>query len=181
MQQTGMGILGRIGELLAYPRGDYRDRLESWRTAPPFGDVEADSLLRNFLRQIQDLPLEQVQELYTHTFDFNPACALEVGWHLYGDEYARGEFLLAMRERLRRHCIAESRELPDHLSNVLSLLDHMEPQEARNFRDGFLIPALNKMLAGLAEHDNPYRYVLLALAKRLSSQTGEGSAEDLHV
>jgi nitrate reductase molybdenum cofactor assembly chaperone len=181
MQQTEMRVFGRIGELVAYPRGDYQDRLEYSRTAHAFGDGATDFLLRSFFQKIQSLPLQQVQELYTHTFDFNPACALEVGWQLYGDQYARGEFLLAMRKQLRRHSVAESRELPDHLSNMLSLLDRMEPEEARDFRRGVLVPALNKMLAGFGDPSNPYRYLLLAVAKILSSETGEGSAEDFHV
>src|SRR6266568_3182701 len=56
------------------------------------------------------------QELYVQTFEFNPACTLELGWHLFGENYERGEFLVRMREQLRRHGIAESNELPDHLT-----------------------------------------------------------------
>lgn len=176
---TRIRLLGQIGELLAYPRGDYGDRLEHCHTVLPLAEMEADSLLRSFLRQIQGFSLEKVQELYTHTFDLNPVCALEVGWQLYGEGYARGVFLVAMRRDLRRHCIAESRELPDHLSHVLSLLDHMGPEEAWNFTEAFVLPALKKMLAGFGEQNNPYRDLLLAIAKLLSSDTEE--AEDLHV
>jgi nitrate reductase molybdenum cofactor assembly chaperone NarJ/NarW len=177
MMHTDIGVLGQIGLLLAYPRGDYGDRLELCRTARPLGDAEADSLLGSFVRQIQSLPLEKVQELYTHTFDLNPVCALEVGWQLHGEDYARGEFLVAMRKQLRLHCIPESRELPDHLSCVLSLRDRMEPEEARNFTEASLLPALNKMLAGFPERSNPYRNLLLAIAKLLSSDPGEGLPE----
>ena len=177
MMHTEIRVLERIGLLLAYPRGDYGDRLELCRTALPLGNVEADALVGSFVRQIQSLPLEKVQELYTHTFELNPVCALEVGWQLHGEEYGRGEFLVAMRKQLRRHGIPESRELPDHLSNVLSLLDRMEPEEARNLTEAFLLPALNKMLTGFPDQNNPYRNVLLAIAKLLSSDPREGLAE----
>lgn len=175
--RTEIRVLGQIGLLLTYPRGDYGDRLELCRTARPLGDAEADSLWGSFVRQIQSLPIEEVQELYTHTFDLNPVCALEVGWQLHGEDYARGEFLVAMRRQLRLHGIPESRELPDHLSCVLPLLDCMEPEEARNFTEASLLPALNKMLAGFPERNNPYRNLLLAIAKLLSSDPGEGLTE----
>jgi len=178
---TEFRVLDRIGPLLAYPRGDYGDRLELCRTALPLPDAEADSLVESFVGQIQSLPLEKLQELYTRTFELNPVCALEVGWQLYGEDYGRGVFLVAMRKQLRRHGIPESRELPDHLSHVLSLLDRMEPEEARNFTEGSLLPALNKMLAGFPERNNPYRNLLLAIAKLLSSDPGEGLAEEPHV
>ncbi len=42
------------------------------------------------------------EELYTRTFDLNPVCALEIGWHLFGEDYERGAFLVRMRDQLRR-------------------------------------------------------------------------------
>ncbi len=64
----------------------------------------------------------EVEEAFTGTFDVNPACALEVGWHLFGEEYARGMFLVRMREELRKYDLCESVELPDHLSHVLAVV-----------------------------------------------------------
>ena len=37
---------------------------------------------------------EQIQELYTRTFDINPVCTLEIGWHIFGEDYARGALLV---------------------------------------------------------------------------------------
>ncbi len=47
--------------------------------------------------------LWEVEEAFTRTFDVNPACALEVGWHLFGEEYTAAMFLVRMREELRKH------------------------------------------------------------------------------
>ena len=171
------GVFEQMGRLLTYPGADYGNHLECCLTSLPLGDAEADSLLADFAGQMQSLPLERAQELYTQTFDLNPVCSLEVGWQLYGEEYARGRFLVAMREQLRRHGIPESRELPDHLTHALSLLDHMESEEAREFTKAFLIPAMDKMVTGFPEQNNPYRNLLLAIARLLSSHPGDGSAE----
>ena len=32
---------------------------------------------------------EDLQEMYTRTFDINAVCTLEVGWHIYGEDYAQ--------------------------------------------------------------------------------------------
>ena len=175
--RTEAGVFERMGGLLTYPGADYGEHLERCRASLPFGDAETDSLLRSFTRQIQSLPLERAQELYTQTFDLNPVCSLEVGWQLYGEDYARGSFLAAMREQLRRHSIPESGELPDHLTHVLTLRDRLDPEEAHEFTNAFLIPAMNKMLAGFPEQNNPYRDLLLAIAKLLSWDGSDGSTE----
>ena len=43
------------------------------------------------------MSVEDLQELYTRTFDWNPDTSLEIGWHLYGENYERGEFLVEVR------------------------------------------------------------------------------------
>ena len=178
---TEIRVFELMGHLLTYPGADYADCLERCRASLQLGDAEADSLLTGFANEMQRLSLERVQELYTHTFDLNPLCSLEVGWQLYGEEYTRGRFLVVMREQLRQHGIAESSELPDHLTHVLSLLERLEPEEARKFTEAFLIPAMKKMLAGFKAQDNPYRNLLMAIAKLVPSSQEHGSAEAPHV
>jgi len=79
----------------------------------------------------------------------NPVSTLEIGWHLFGEQYERGEFLVNMRGRLREAGIPEIGELPDHLLHVLPLLDRLDPQDARAFADTFVLPALEKIAAGM--------------------------------
>jgi nitrate reductase assembly molybdenum cofactor insertion protein NarJ len=88
--------------------------------------------------------------------------ALEIGWHLYGEQYKRGEFLVRMRSLLRRHGIAESLELPDHLSHCLLLLPRLEEREAFQFVRGCLRPGLERIRQGF-EPENPYRYAIESL------------------
>jgi len=118
--------------------------------------------LGEFLEQTRSFSVEGLQELYAATFDLDPACSLEVGWHLFGENYERGEFLVKMRGELRRLGVAESTELPDHLAHALAALGHMEPQEAADFATACLFPALDKMRAALKGKSNPFENVLLA-------------------
>jgi nitrate reductase delta subunit len=106
--------------------------------------------------------LEEVQEIYTRTFDINPVCTLEVGWHIYGEDYARGAFLVKMRELLRENGVPESQELPDHLTHVLLILGLLEGAIADDLAARYVLPALNKMLTAMADSETPYKVILEA-------------------
>jgi nitrate reductase molybdenum cofactor assembly chaperone NarJ/NarW len=107
------------------------------------------------------------QELYVKTFEFNPAATLEIGWHLFGENYERGEFLVRMREELRRYGIAEGSDLPDHLASVLRLLATLPHDEAAELVGLNVTPALAKIRAALA--DNPYDALMAEIEARLAA------------
>jgi nitrate reductase assembly molybdenum cofactor insertion protein NarJ len=108
-----------------------------------------------------------VQELYVQTFEFNPACTLEIGWHLFGENYERGEFLVRMRGLLRRHGFAESTELPDHLTHLLALINRLNHDEAAELAGLFILPALGKIKEALK--DNPYGPLINAIEEKLEA------------
>jgi nitrate reductase molybdenum cofactor assembly chaperone len=158
----------QFARLLSYPDADYLEAATLCQRAAEQFSEEAERNLRAFHSQIEGRTTEQIQELFVQTFDLNPVCVLEVGWHLYGDNYDRGAFLVKTRGQLRRHGIAESHELPDHLTHVLALLARMEPEEASAFAAANVIPALDKMLGGMAGKESPYEFLLRALRATLA-------------
>jgi nitrate reductase assembly molybdenum cofactor insertion protein NarJ len=107
------------------------------------------------------------QELYVQTFEFNPACTLEIGWHLFGENYERGEFLVGMRQQLRRYGVDESTELPDHLTHLLTLIPRMDRSEATELVGQYVLPALGKIREALK--DNPYSALIAAVEKALDA------------
>lgn len=111
----------------------------------------------------------EVEELYTRTFDLQPPCCLEVGWHLFGESYKRGSFLVKMTVAAREHGVEPGVEMPDHLSVVLRLLPRLGPDEdARGLVEEAVLPAMEKMLEGFGDRQgNPYRALLVAVAERL--------------
>jgi nitrate reductase delta subunit len=126
-----------------------------------------------FLSAIESLSLEAHQELFTQTFDLNPVCSLELGWHLFGENYERGLLLVRMREQLRRAGVAEDGELPDHLTYALRLLPRMEQGYATDFAGAIVLPALVKMSQAIRGKDNPYEHLLSALAVMLHNDFPE--------
>ncbi len=116
----------------------------------------------------------EIEEAFTGTFDVNPACALEVGWHLFGEEYARGLFLVRMREELRKYGLPESTELPDHITHVLAVIGAMPNDEARRFVRACVLPAVGKMQQALDGKETPYGHVVACLAEVLQHVWNDG-------
>ena len=144
----------RLAALLAYPDAEFFSTLARCRA----GGSSADAVER-FAREIDGLSLRRLQELYVNTFDLDPACTLDMGWHLFGESYERGAFLSALRADLDQHGIPEERELPDHLSSVLSLADRLDAARAEQLRRT-IRPALVKLHAALADRANPYAHLV---------------------
>lgn len=164
-------VYDALARLLKYPAADYHERLAECR-ALLAGQPEASALLRQFAERIHSCSTEDLEELFTQTFDLDPICSLEVGWHLYGENYSRGEFLVAMRQAMRRLGVEETTELPDHLTHVLAVLCRLEPRQADRFTMDRVLPALEKMLAGLRGKNSPYEHLLEAIRSILMSPCG---------
>jgi nitrate reductase delta subunit len=159
-------IYEALAAVLSYPGDDYRTRVVEAVLAAP-DDIAPG--LQGFGAALEGKNTLELQELYTITFDLNPVCSLELGWHLFGENYDRGLLLVRMRALLRQHGIAESGELPDHLSHALQLLARMDEAARRDFAVAIVLPALGKMLDAFRDKQNPYEQVLVALKNQLRS------------
>jgi nitrate reductase molybdenum cofactor assembly chaperone len=159
-----------LAGLLTYPGADYRQRVEA---SFHLADSECRSLVEKFAQSIEGLEVWELEELFTRTFDMNPVCSLELGWHLFGENYERGLLLVRVREELRRFGIHESAELPDHLTHVVELLGCMDHEEAADFAGACVLPALKKMIEALRGKGNPFENVLFAVEAFLRAQFPE--------
>ena len=137
---------------------------------------EAAKSISEFGHYLDSHELWQVEEAFTATFDVNSECALEIGWHLFGEEYARGMFLVRMREEMRRYGLEESVELPDHITHVLAVIAAMPEDEAKHFVTSCVLPAIKKMHVTMEGKESPYRHVITCLALILNHVWGEGGS-----
>jgi nitrate reductase delta subunit len=111
------------------------------------------------------MPPAALEELYTSTFDLEPACTPYLGVQLLGDENpVRGMLLAKLVELYAAEGFQPREELADHVAEVLGFLAVAQPGTARDdlVLDG-LVPALGKMIEGLGDRENPYREVLTAV------------------
>ncbi len=164
--------LGTISRLLGYPDEHYVSLTELLYVILQSELPEAASGISEFGRYVEQCGPYELEEAYTRTFDVNPSCALEVGWHLFGEDYVRGQFLVRMRGELARYGITESSELPDHLTHVLAVIGAMPEDEARRLTRACVLPALAKMQRALDGMDSPYRHLLRSLVLVLEQLYG---------
>ena len=119
---------------------------------------------------------ERLQERFTRTFDGTTERALELGWHLWGESYARGAFLVRMRQLLREHAAPATVELPDHLTCALAVLGRADERVAAALARHVVLPALEKLRAGFRDPEDPYARALAALGRFLDAAHPEPAA-----
>lgn len=154
--------LSQWAPLVSYPGESYQARAR-----------ECGQPLAEFAQTIEGLPVEALQELFTQTFDWNPETTLDIGWHLFGENYDRGDFLVKLRGAIRAHGLAESRELPDHLSHVLLLVDRMPEAERAEFVAQYVLPATKKLCDGLAKTESTFLPLLTAIREQIAALVPE--------
>ena len=166
-------IYENLADLLDYPVADWQSRCDECKellTAESESFVSQFSL---FASETERLSLSELQELYTRTFDLSPVCALDIGYHLFGENYKRGVFLANLRETEAPFDLGQEHQLPDYLPVLLRLLTKLDDEELRSaLIVDCMIPALEKMLKTLSEGENPYRHLIAAVNTKLKSEAG---------
>lgn len=164
-----MSACAELAGLLAYPREGFKEAFPALSGRLAAEAPEAADALREFGAFVQGRADSELEESFTQTFDLDPTCALEIGWHLYGEDYKRGEFLVEMRRLMRQTGVPEGTELPDHLSHVLAVLSRLDEPEARALA-GKALAALAKMRVAAA--GKPYDSALRAVEEHLKTRFG---------
>lgn len=169
-----------LAELVLYPENGYRWQVAECRQLLGGVVPKAVQCLERFEEETAELSKEQFEEVYIRCFDHSPPHALEIGWHLFGEDYHRGALLVRLRQELRRHGLAESTELPDHMTHVLALLGRMEPHEAHSFAEACVVPAIGKLLEGLRKSESPYLKLVEAVSAVIDHSRQSGFKELHH-
>ena len=175
-------ILSSFAALLNYPGDDYAAATTALSEVLSAHHPDMTDELRPFQQFVAENELHELEEQFTRTFEINPQCALELGWHLFGEEYLRGQFLVRMRELLRQYRLPESTELPDHVTHVLAVLAAMPQKDAEEFAGACVLPALDRMLLAFEGKQNSYEHLLRSLRQILCREfdfpAEESFAED---
>ena len=156
-----MGRLTELASLFEYPDEHYAGRARACAASLRGAELEA------FAQSAGSMDTVALQERFIDTFDLNPAGTLEIGWHVFGEQYERGELLVVLRKRLRELGIAERGELPDHLLHVLPLLDAVDDAERATLIERYVAPAVEKIARAVPD-GNPFAHLVRALGAALA-------------
>lgn len=157
-------LCAALAELLRYPDHGLPAAADRARALAGPADPGAEPLAA-FAAAARRTGLHAMQELYTDTFDLEPACAPYVGHQLLGEGPQRGPLLARLAELHAADGFRPRDELGDHVAEVLAFLAVARPGAARDdlLRDG-LLPTVDRMIAALSTGTgNPYRELLLAI------------------
>lgn len=144
-----------LAKLFDYPRHDYARWVLACYNLLEEEYPEAAAGIGRFARalptaseELTPEALDEIQEIFTRTFDVQAVTTLGVGYVMFGDDYKRGEMLVNLSREMDATKVDYSDELPDHLPNVLRLMGRWEDRElAREFVEEILHPALARMVS----------------------------------
>lgn len=162
-----MTAFDAVADLLVYPGRPMEPRARACVQALRAGSEDlapnhaAAHAVERFADSIGGRSLAELQEEYTSVFDLGMACALELGWHLFGETCDRGGFLAALREDLQRAGVEERSGLPDHISHVLALVARETPERAASLST-LVAPAIATVRGALATRGTPFVHLLEA-------------------
>ena len=162
-------VCRHFADLLSYPDGNTRQTAvecaELLRSCHP---QAADPLI-SFVNFLDVQQAARVEEIFTATFDLQPACHPYVGYQLCGESQQRTIFLIKLQQIYNQYGFATGSELPDHMSTLLRFIGTVADRDCREelVSDG-LLPALEKLLQGVDEGEHPYVELLKALRSFLA-------------
>jgi nitrate reductase delta subunit len=171
VRQLHAQALASLGYLLEYPTPDIWSQTAQWRSAFSPSSWIAGSHVADFQKDVAAMSLEQLEEIYTRTFDMAPLCNPYITAHLYGDEnFERGTFMTRLNERYEKEGFSiKGGELPDHLRVILQFAPHFSPEELSEIVEFCLLTPVKGMVDSLKDQSNPYYHLLKAVLTILQS------------
>lgn len=108
---------------------------------------KAANELSDFTAFVSGATQNELEELFTRSFDVQSVTTLDLGYVLFGDDYKRGAMLVNLNmehKEAKNDCYTE---LSDHLPNVLRLLYKMRKPDLRaELVEKIIAPALRKII-----------------------------------
>ncbi|MCF8227790.1 MAG: hypothetical protein K9G58_00240 [Bacteroidales bacterium] len=163
MKRTNFNHYKLIAKLFEYPSCSLQDALGHFRGITIYyPDIRP--YIDAFKDHVTGKHTDTLKEFYIKTFDVQALCYLDIGYVLFGEDYMRGEFLVALQKEYRNASLGWGNELPDHLPNVLMLISESSKREfVREFSYSLLIPAIREMIRNFHSESNVYKGLLKML------------------
>jgi nitrate reductase delta subunit len=161
-------IFHLFADILEYPTPNLLSQVKECMDLLSSVNPQTVTNLDEFNRFVEQAKPGRLDEIYTGTFDLQVVCYPYAGYHLFGESYKRGAFMVKLKERYSANGFSAGSELPDHIAVILRFLALLQDEEERRVLVGeCLIPALEKMVRAFGDKANPYGEVTHALLRFL--------------
>ena len=178
---TGKDPYSQLAGLLDYPHEDIQGKIEeaiNIVSGHSEYSKEISDSLKEFKREIREMTLDDLQGVYSYTFEMSSDYSLDLGSHIL-EGFKRSGNLVHIKTMYRRFEFPfeslSKGELPDHLPLVLRFLAFVKDEQVKkDFRMDFVIRAMEKLYKNFQQNqENPYRHVIAAVYKVLDRDVKE--------
>ena len=171
-----------LARMLDYPGGKEGILSDCEKAGRMLEERNIESPLEPFARFVESSSLSRLQEDYVANFDFNPAVALYLGHHLFGENRKKGAYMIRLKQEFGRHGFAPSgNELPDHLPRVLGFLAFLsrnaEDGARRSFIAECVLPGVERLVVNLSSRKNSPWMPVVESARLLCSADSSNREE----
>jgi nitrate reductase assembly molybdenum cofactor insertion protein NarJ len=136
-----------LAELYKYPSAQLPQKIKECAEMLEKNYPSTLKTFGKFSDWVENTPIYEREEVFTKTFHIQAVCYLDLGYVIFGEDYKRGEFLVNMKSEQAKAGNDCGIELPDNLSNVLTLIPKLQDETLRNELSVMVLkPALQKML-----------------------------------
>lgn len=167
-----IGVYTLLARLLEHPKEDMSraadECLAALGRSPQYPPAVADAI-RKFKEEASKLPLNDLQEMYSYTFELSADYTMDLGYHLF-DGFRRANNLLVLKETYKNNGFpfdeVAKGELPDHLTIMLKFFDFTDNQDlVKEMRENMLVKAMEKLVKNfeMTNKDNVYYPVIKAV------------------
>jgi nitrate reductase assembly molybdenum cofactor insertion protein NarJ len=138
-------VLELLADILEYPRAGMGAQVLECQKRAAAVAIPTEHL-EEFRGFVEGTPFEKLEEIYAAAFDFSARWSPYVGYHLFGDGYARSAFLVGLRERYASRGFSSGSELADHISVMLRFVGSCKDASLRaELVEDALLPTVRRM------------------------------------
>jgi nitrate reductase delta subunit len=177
---TRKGIaLSQLGQLLAYPDGEYLSLCKTVISSLTERYEQAGNHLKQFVAILEKKRLAELEELYTRTFDLAALTSPYITGYIYGDEnFDRGTLMAVLGEEYDRAGFDRQGELPDHLSVLLRFCSWLDEETLEELIEYCLKQPVSEIAEQLKQAESPYFHLVAAVRSILVENDSGGRKKE---
>lgn len=164
-----------LGRALRFPHKEIMPFINECVYILEKGEYPEEALkeIRSFRKDVERLSLEELQELYSYTFEFTSETTLDLGWYSH-EGFKRAGNLLTIKSMYRDQEFpfdeVAKGELPDNLAVILFFIGYLQNEDLkRNFVKTYVIMSLEKLNRNFQTRKNAYRHLINAIYRVLEN------------
>ena len=156
-------VYEQLADILSFPKENIKDVTQECLTALLGNSKYPENVakeIKEFETAITALSLDDLQGIYSHTFELTSDYTMDLGYYLF-EGFKRTNFLVSLKgmykeNRFPYDAIAKG-ELPDNLVVILRFMAGLKDGKLKNeFRETIVIKALEKLAKNFESKNDEY-------------------------